>query len=107
MANACSVTMPWDDDHPQDDVNTLCGTPYGYATAHTGIIKGPFIYYRPQSEGDTYVLGSVRLSARPSVPPLSYTIQTPIHGAESWGCVCVSVISGRMRIIAQMRSIGF
>ncbi len=51
------------------------------------------LYYRPRSEGDN-VFGSVR----PSVCLFVY---------QSKVFVCVSVISGRVRIIARMQSIGF
>ncbi len=56
--------------------------------------------YRPRSEGDN-VLGSVR----PSV--FSLTVKSNKNHYQSKVFVCVSIISGRMRIIARMRSIGF
>ncbi len=58
-------------------------------------------YYRPRSEGDS-VLGSIRLSVRRSVSTMSNN-----HHYQSKVIICVSVISGRLRIIMRMRSIGF
>ena len=61
-------------------------------------------YYRPQSKGDN-ALGSVRLSVHLSVLSrlnrMTYDLDY-----QSKVDVCVSVIRGRIRIIARMRSIG-
>ncbi len=60
--------------------------------------------YRPRSEGDN-VLGSICPSICPYVrssAPLLW-----LNQYQSKVFVCVSIISGRMRIIARMPSIGF
>ncbi len=59
------------------------------------------VFYRPRSEVDN-VLGTVHLSiCRPSVcTPL---MAEPFVTYQSTVFVCVSLISGRMRIIARMR----
>ncbi len=54
------------------------------------------LHYRLRSEGDN-VLGSVR-------PSVSLSVCGHSHGLKLF--VCVSVISGHMRIIARMRLIG-
>ncbi len=56
-----------------------------------------------------YLVASVRLSVRPSVRPSvsSLTVKSNKNHYQSKMFVCVSIISGRMRITARMRSIGF
>ncbi len=61
--------------------------------------------YRPRSEGDN-ALGSVRLSVRLcALSRLNRLTYNKSH-YQFKVFVCVSVISGHMRIIARMRSIG-
>ncbi len=60
--------------------------------------------YRPRSWEIMHLVASVRLSVRPCVCCIAW-----VSGAGTFSLkvfVCVSVISGHMRIIARMRSIG-
>ena len=61
-----------------------------------------WFYYRLRSEGDNVLGTSVRPSVRSFV-----SLSVCLSNYQSKGFVCVSVISGRVRIIARRRSIGF
>ncbi len=97
--------------HTLDTCTLLCCTLPGLIVKITAFYASTLLFticYRLRSEGDN-ALGSVRLSVRLSVCPFVCALTVEKGNRRHYQFkvfVCVSLISGRMRIIAHMRSIG-